>query len=314
MSDRTDSIHCDEAEFFRLLSDPGLNGTFFVRFANGEIPVRLQRGTTRDLVITFHGAIRRERDSIPRFAGFNAVEYVDATIVGFADPSLSVSETLPCAWYAGHEGFETQTILGGFLDRLIEELRPPRPVFLGGSAGGFAALLFSHRYRNSVAVALNPQVDIERYLHPNVEYYRKDCRPSLPADVSLQTVIVSNLAAEYGTSFENVVIYLQNCTDRSHIKQQMTPFLNAIEPRRMERLLVKVGFWGGMGHSVIPSTEWGPWVAAALQAPEHTADSILLAFTAAMETAASRTKTKDPQTLLDRKLAAILAKQAHEEL
>lgn len=311
MSASGSANRCEAEEFYRLLADPETSGTFFVRIAGAEVPIRIKRGRSNDLIFTFTGSVRRETHTLPRFSGFEAQKYVDATVVGFADPSLAISETIYCAWYAGHEGLETQVVLAGMIDRIIAILRPRRTVFLGGSAGGFAALFFSRSVAGSVAVVSNPQTDLERHPLHHQQMYRRECRPTLPSDVSLRTVIVSNLAAAYAESFLNTVIYLQNGADRLHIARHLTPFLAAFDQDGLERMLLKVGFWGGLAHATVPATEWGSWIRAVLRAPGITADEIQLTH---FDMRKARATPEDPRRAIDLALAATLAERAAREL
>jgi hypothetical protein len=196
------------------------------------------------------------------------------SVVGIADPSLALSPTLVSAWYAGHDGFELQHILPDVITRTIASCQAKRVIFLGGSAGGFAALYYSWHVPGSIALVTNPQTNID--LFPEIARipYRTICRPSLDANTPLSAIIESNLCSCYSRRFDNTVIYLQNATDSLHLRDHFAPFIGSIPLEHQDRLLARVGYWGLRGHTQIPAPVWMSWVRAAIDAPTSEATDI----------------------------------------
>jgi len=62
----------------------------------------------------------------------------------------------------------SQQVLAEAITAIIGDADHTRLVFTGGWAGGFAAMYFSSLFSNSVAVAVNPQVDLFRYLRDSI--------------------------------------------------------------------------------------------------------------------------------------------------
>jgi hypothetical protein len=152
-----DIIHIKEDQFFQRVERPGCAGVFGVRTSGGEIPFRVTRRDSPYLVVSFAGAIDRRKYELPQFGGARLDEYVPASVVAIADPSRSRHANLTAAWYAGHEGFETQQILPGLIRRLAAACGAGRVIFLGGSVGGFAALYYSWHLPVSVVIVTNPK-------------------------------------------------------------------------------------------------------------------------------------------------------------
>src|SRR5262245_2525007 len=112
-------LHVDVERFLQHVACPTCAGVFGVQMAGGEIPFQVMRRESSVLVVTFAGAIDRRKYTLPQFGGARVDEYVSASVVGIADPSLARSPALTAAWYAGHEGFETQQLLPELIRRLV---------------------------------------------------------------------------------------------------------------------------------------------------------------------------------------------------
>ncbi len=238
-----------------------------VRLAGERVHLKVLPHPSSRLVFVFHGAVARDRKRIPQFAD---VFGVDATVVGVADPTLNLAPDLSVGWYAGHQGYPAQTHLTELFLEIQQALCATRPVFVGGSSGGFAALYFSHRIEGSVAVAVNPQTSIDRYMARWRQHYIGTCWPNLE-DRQLSDVVVSDLCSLYAQSFSNSIVYLQNCADFAHVRDHMAPFIASLPTKLLRRVALRVGFWGITGHSAsIPKSAWTPWVRAALHAKTAT--------------------------------------------
>jgi pimeloyl-ACP methyl ester carboxylesterase len=270
----TDVHQVDDERFFQLVACPTCVGVFGVQTAGGEIPFQVTRRESPVLVITFAGAIDRRKYTLPQFGGARVDEYVSASVVGIADPSLARSPALTAAWYAGHEGFETQQILPGLIRRLVSACGAERVIFVGGSVGGFAALYYSWLLPGSIVIATNPQTDLDRYPLPHTDRYRRYCRRNLDRQTPLSSVITTSVVSCYTERFENTVIYIQNAADPLHVRDHLAPFLAAVDLPDHERLLARLGYWGQAGHAQPPSREWLPWLEAAVASPSSAAKDI----------------------------------------
>jgi pimeloyl-ACP methyl ester carboxylesterase len=306
-----ETIHLADSDFVRLLENPTIDGEFSVQINGGEIPIRVKRRTSPILIITFAGAVKRHERTLPQFGGRFLETYVPASVIGIADPSLPQSPTLTTAWYAGHEGFETQQILPPLIQQISAACEAERVIFLGGSAGGFAALYYSWRHPDSIAVVTNPQTDIERYFVKVSNAYRAACRPSLKKSDRLSTVIASSVVSCYSERVENSVIFLQNATDSAHVRNHFAPFLAAVPLADQKRILPRLGYWGRDGHAQIPTHEWLAWLRAAIDAPSSAAEDIQQTR---KEFAGHGSKSSDRNAKSpDFRLAAALVEQARTQ-
>lgn len=270
----TGAPHLAETEFLRRLQRPSLRGVFSVQTHGGEIPIQVIRRRSPVLLVIFAGAVDRQQRTLPQFGGQFLRTYVPASVVGVADPSLSRSPTLRTAWYLGHDGFELQQILPDLVRRIAAVCEAERVIFFGGSAGGFAALYYSWCLPGSIALAFNPQTDIECFLGGHKADYRASCRPALGKGDPLATVVRSSVVSCYAERFDNTVIYLQNAADSGHVRKHFAPFLAAVDVANHRSLLARLAYWGNDGHIPPPPHEWFVWLKAAMASPSSSAEDI----------------------------------------
>ena len=130
-------------------------------------------------------------------------------------------------------------------------------VFEGSSAGGFAALVYSHAIPGSLAVAVNPQTDIYRYHQGKVDEYLSACwNGSRPNEEEAVTSAIDL----YSDSFANYVLYLQNQRDEFHVLNHYEPWAQRFSELSGTRWLTIEGDWGE-GHAPPPPF----WQEAVLQ-------------------------------------------------
>lgn len=239
-----------------------------------DMRAKLVEGATR-LIVSFHGAVDRERRELPILpSGIPGI--ADAHQIGIADPSMSLlDKPFRISWYAGHEGFDAQGVIGTILNAAIRALKVQRTVYFGNSAGGFAALYYSWRHRGSYAVVGNPQTNIASYFPRFVDEYMQHCWPSLSGPEALSGHNQSDLTALYGKGFANTVVYIQALGDRMHYQNHLLPFVSAVsQTPDARRFLLHSDFGGQLGHVASPQ-DCVDWVTAVCNAPGKDPASIL---------------------------------------
>jgi pimeloyl-ACP methyl ester carboxylesterase len=292
-----------------------LQGDTKLRVDCNGTPVQIQasRRRNRRLVVLFHGAVKPDRRHlVTEFNTPKLAKLIDANVVAVTDPSLERSATLTAAWYLGHEGFPAQRLLAKLFRQIQDRLKIERPVYVGGSAGGFAALYYSWVNPGSVAIAVNPQTSLSRHRTAHQLAYRNACWPSLEAGAGLGTVVHEDLSVLYRKKVPNAVVYLQNSMDPYHLRNHLAPFVGAIRPADLAKIVTDVRFWGTVGHSnSIPRQAWFDWARAALDATSISAVDLLTAHAQQ-----ASTSSPAPERLQDTDLglARRLAELARREL
>lgn len=206
-------------------------------------------------VVLFHAAIDPTKTTLPVFVGRQVVEGIDANLIYVSDPSLDHGASI--GWFSGDESRPFQDDLTACLTHIFANFHPTvataelgkKAIFFGASAGGFAALYYSHRFADSLAVVSNPQTHIGRYLEPQVKAYRKKCWSSRKLS---ETTMTFDLVTEYAKGFDNYVVYLQNKDDELHFTQHYTPWSRSAA-KHSERWRLLLGDWGE-GHAPAPHT------------------------------------------------------------
>lgn len=254
--------------------------TFFAEIDGVQFPLRfLSGGDVRNLVISFHGAINREKREIPAFLPFQPGLSGIAHQIAISDPTMYSRSNFTLSWYTGHEGFPCQSIMPTLINAIKQLFDIERRVYFGSSGGGFAALFYSWVDQGSIALVRSPQTNIMQYYSGHIERYRKACWPELDDNVRLSEKIVTDVSPLYKNAMNNTVIYLQSSGDSFHISNHMIPFLQGMQSNISEknnRFILNCDFWGKFGHSSsVPQTTYLPWMIAALTSPSDQVDDIL---------------------------------------
>lgn len=247
-------------------------------FEGLRVPVHYKPGSTQTLVILFHGALDRERRPFPFFQPHFSNAF-GAHQISVADISLTKAPDLKAGWYIGAEDIPLQKQLPRLFAEIGAHLDIKRTIYFGASAGGFAALHYSHAHPGSLALVANPQINLLTYLHGPVDQYRQACWPRVADQDELARQVCLNVVDLYAASTPNHVCLLNSAGDRFHIYQQTLEMANRLQSDARNRVVLHSDYYGVRGHSgSIPLTACVPWLKAAVYAPNWYADSLLTKF------------------------------------
>jgi len=253
-------------------------------FVEHNTPVDVKfakRGDRKILVVTFEGANRLSawKKFYPMFpdryknAGgdtlFIADSFCDVKKYSFSKRSVERDISLS-GWYTLY-----QSVLEDILRKLSEPYE--KLIFIGGSAGGFAALYFSHFFKDSICLVANPQTNINRHIKriSVVDTCLSEIHSHIAATKQL------NVCDLYRKGFDNKVIYLTSMGSPADVFDHATPLLEAVRghPYVGKRLLMKIHFWGVKGHSgsVLPD-EVVVWLKMIMKTDTSDVSNILDAY------------------------------------
>ncbi|UUA86714.1 hypothetical protein [Corynebacterium pseudogenitalium] len=203
------------------------------------------RGATTTIVI-FHAAAGLDTE-LPLFVGQQLTNDLDANIIFVSDPLLGRDS--PIGWFTGAPDLALQDELVKLIKHIQSGLKYANHLcFYGPSAGGFAALYFSHHFPHSLAISANPQTNICNYQANKV----KEFLDSSWAGASISEIpATTNLLPMYTTSFPNHVAYLQCVNDTLHLEKHARPWAKATEKYADRRAFI-VDDWGA-GHAPPPA-------------------------------------------------------------
>lgn len=173
-----------------------------------------------------------------------------ANFVFIHDATLYLEPELKVAWYAGSAEFHYAAALESIIRRFVAVNNPDHLIFFGISGGGHAALHYSTRFPGSIAVAGNPQTNVNLYESPFRDQYYAACWPSaggvLEGDERRPDL---NLIPLYEQGTDNFAYCLVNVEDKHHVADHLEPLVKAASQHLNVRTLLQR--WGG-SHAAPP--------------------------------------------------------------
>lgn len=127
-------------EFLPEGLDAVTNNGCLIIVDGSEIPCKIKPGHGNDLVVLFHPSLKPGRLGKPWFQPFLPVA---APQISLADPTLRLMEGVPAGWYLGGEAESLPAKIIRIIQAVAGFLGCRRRVYVGGSSGGFAALLYA---------------------------------------------------------------------------------------------------------------------------------------------------------------------------
>ena len=227
-------------------SSPVTGGISSIAYGEGTLDLLLTRRESSNLVVIFHAAADPTSISLPVFVGQGITQNLDSSVLFVSDPALDLQ--IPIGWYTGDKERHLQHDLHRVIHQIALAVGAENIVFQGSSAGGYAALTYSHAFPDSLAIAVNPQTDIYRYHQAKVDQYLSACWNGLKPDVG---TAVTNAISLYSESFPNYVLYAQNQHDEFHILNHYEPWARRFDNLNGTRWQKIEGDWGD-GHAPPP--------------------------------------------------------------
>lgn len=213
------------------------------------VPVYAQYrpGTGSEIVVFFHGSLDRKKRDIP-FYYQTFSDLGTAHQISIFDPAIERYAKLTSCWYLGWEGAPLWEALSSEIIAFGHEKGCDHRTYVGGSSGGFAALLYSHLDKGSTAIAINAQTNVLRHVYGRVaRNYLQTAWPKLTKD-EWPLMLPLKLAPLLSENNDNTIIYLQCNSDYLHLANHALPFLNALPPESFDRHVVNIDFDGIHGH------------------------------------------------------------------
>jgi hypothetical protein len=189
--------------------------------------------------------------------------------VAIADPSLVLEPHVLAGWYLGSEGADLPTKVVGFLRDFSLRLGLQRRVYVGGSAGGFAALMLAGMDSGSVAVAAGPQANLLRY-QPGRKYLREYFLSTLAFPER------ANLWNALSGSWRNSAVISVSPGDKKHLFGQIIPLVEVLSDQNDYSVILHSEYYGKPGHSgAVPQRVVNSWLLSVLEEPVFHAQAVL---------------------------------------
>lgn len=231
--------------FDDFLSGKVEEGIHAIRYGDGVLDLRLVQRASRALIVAFHAAVDPSNATLPVFTGRKVTQDLNASVLFVSDPSLEHGMSI--GWFAGDSRRPLQKDLVHVIEHVAGQVGAEQLILEGCSAGGFAALYFSHQIPGALVVAMNPQTDFMKYYPGRVRAYVEACWPE-----GVGGAVTADLVGAYASSFPNYVLYLQNRDDAFHIQHHYRPWAETLGREYGQKWCALPGDWGE-GHAAPPS-------------------------------------------------------------
>jgi predicted esterase YcpF (UPF0227 family) len=188
----------------------------------------------KKLIVMLPGTVHREK-GIYNFQRYTWSNELDASVMIFLDPTITVENNLSIGWFQGTEKKyalpKVITIIKSFIkDKSIEE---NEVMIFGSSGGGFSALQLANSFPKSPVMVINPQIKLFNFkesVYKNVLAYSY---PNMN-EKEVKEKYMDRLSASIDFSKrEAPIYYYQNLADDHHVERHLNLFLEEIDE----------GFW-----------------------------------------------------------------------
>lgn len=175
-------------------------------------------------VVTFTAAATRQMTTVPVFSGSRTTSRLSANVLMFSDPTMLLDQETTIAWFAGNR-FQPQ--LQQDIARIIEAFRAGGDcVLLGGSGGGYSALVQQSMLEHSTALVINPSTRI--HSRPVFKSYIQKMW-GVAERASLPDSLILDVADVFQSPVSGQVFYIQNSFDQNFVKNYFWPFAEKLD-------------------------------------------------------------------------------------
>lgn len=241
-----------------------------------QLPVHYRAGSTDTLIVLFHGAVDQKVRPKPHFQP-HFPHVFGAHQLAVSDVSLNRSDELKLCWFLGTDDVPLPRLLTRYFQLVTRIGKFKRVIYFGASGGGHAALYHSFHHPGSLALAVNPQINLSLF-HPSEWFddYRHHCWPTVEGTEQLRALVPSDLTSVYSSPMSNFVCILNSSGDRQHVFEHTIALMACIPKESQNRMVFHADYFGVRGHAVsVPYKSCVPWIKASVYAPNLFADSIL---------------------------------------
>ena len=199
-----------------------------VDYGDLVLPVYV-RGSGRNVVALFHGAVDRAKMRLPIFSMLRTLKEIeDSTLLLFSDPTLDLHAGMHLSWYLGTERVNMHHEIARLIELHSKRVHSNRVVLAGSSGGGYAALQTSTYLTGSSVVVGSPQIILDNYFPGFVKQaYETTTGAIAPSEEWERRT--NAVAAFKSIGFSRDVYFFQNNGDKHHIQRHYKPFVEAFK-------------------------------------------------------------------------------------
>lgn len=194
---------------------------FRVIYNSWIFDILLTKSNNKKLVVIFSGA-RSPKEKEVRFKRWSYFPFISANVLSIIDPMYHRHPTLQLGWYYGTRDENILAMTATIIQKIKNQLHISEKdiIFAGSSGGGYAALEISKYFTQTTHIAINPQININKYTYS--KSFTKITGINLEENDHFnrnktEDTLLSNSTCRF--------IFVQNITDRHHCKEHLFPLL-----------------------------------------------------------------------------------------
>lgn len=206
--------------------------TFIYKGIEIETLIQNSEINNGNLFILLSGARDPTSQPVPKFDRWKWKGRFPGVMINISDPSLHLNEQrLRIGWYIGSRDVNYTSIICEVVSSIARELKIKKEkiIFYGSSAGGFAAIRMSTIVDGSTAIAINPQIDIRKYIYSQYLSFIKHSYHVPTEELTGKDISRFDATIELKQNSSSRVIYAQNILDHSHFKDHYSYFCNEMK-------------------------------------------------------------------------------------
>lgn len=234
---------------------PTGDGVHTIEHRGRLLDLLIRDNDSETTLVVFHGSLSPRQRTIPYLQGETVANLAGVNLVSVADPSLDMGP-LACAWFLGDKQLgPLRDLFSPIIYHALEALGTKQTILFGGSGGGYAAVNFAQDFKNSIAVAMNPRLNLNGTPTSSIPRYLKVCHGAMTKTPMLRVkreFLTPNLldVVNDGQNFDLLIV--QNQNDTRFLNRQVRPYIGGLKDT--SRTWVSL-FDGGVGHVPLPREE-----------------------------------------------------------
>jgi hypothetical protein len=183
---------------------------------------------TKSLFVIFSGSRNISDDRIPIFKRWSFYKFAGSLVLNIADPMFYDYDKLSLGWYYGKKDESYIEYLYIIIKKIcgLLNIDERRLVLFGSSGGGYVALQLSMYFQYSIHVAINPQININKY------YYASEFETLTSINLEVKDVYRRNetldIVADKVKNKANRFLILQNLQDKQDCINHLFPLIKVL--------------------------------------------------------------------------------------
>lgn len=224
--------------------------TLSVEVGGLTLPVSIGRGSSDLLSVRFHGAINREKFTLPLFQGLTSEMERENSFAIFQDPSLDLNQQVNLAWFLGTKETNLHQKIAEIVSEVSRALGGKKVILSGSSGGGFTALQVGSYLPDATVLVFNPQTVVGAYHRSRAEPALETCFGESDMTLLEPTLRLRASAVESYKDLKTLpsILYVQNIGDGHHVQKHMTPFKGVIDSHPESGRVEFIDVNWGRGH------------------------------------------------------------------